>query len=131
MEYLGGMDPANFLGLRTAVYAAPQLAEARAWYVEALGIEPYFDKPFYVGFNVEGYELGLDPDRAVATGDGGTACYWGVDDARAAYARLIELGATAASEPQEVGGGIIVASVRDPFGNLLVVIQNPNFPNLD
>lgn len=50
-----------FLGLRTIVYPAPDLAASKAWWTEALGIEPYFDEPFYVGFNPGGYELGLNP----------------------------------------------------------------------
>ena len=51
-----------FLGLRTAIYHAPELEKAKAWYAEVLGSAPYFDQPFYVGFNVGGYELGLQPD---------------------------------------------------------------------
>ena len=49
-------DTPNFLGLRTAIYHAPDLAKAKSWYSKILGIEPYFDQPFYVGFNVSGYE---------------------------------------------------------------------------
>ncbi len=51
-----------FQGLRTVIYAASDLQKAKEWYTQALGKEPYFDQPFYVGFNVGGYELGLDPD---------------------------------------------------------------------
>ena len=50
------------LGLRTVNYHVTDLARAKAWYISALGKEPYFDEPFYVGFNVGGFELGLDPD---------------------------------------------------------------------
>ncbi len=50
-----------FLGLRTAVYDAPDIAKAKAWYSKVLGEQPYFDQPFYVGFNVGGYELGILP----------------------------------------------------------------------
>lgn len=114
-------------GLRTAVYAAPDLDRAREWYTKVLGIEPYFSQPFYVGFNVGGYELGLDPDAApVKTGDNAVA-YWGVPDAAAAYARLLELGARAHSPVRDVGEGIQVATVLDPFGNALGIIQNPHF----
>src|SRR5262245_34316225 len=55
-------DNPRFLGLRTAIYHGPDLAKGKAWYSKVLGIEPYFDQPFYVGFNIGGYELGLDPD---------------------------------------------------------------------
>lgn len=115
-----------FKGLRTVIYAAPDLAAARSWYSEALGIEPYFDQPFYVGFNPGGYELGLDPDAAPAS-DGGTLAYWGVANAEEAWARLIALGATPDSPVQEVGEGIKVASIRDPFGNRVGIIENPHF----
>ena len=52
-----------FLGLRTAIYWVADIEAAKAWYTKVLGIEPYFDEPFYVGFNVGGYELGLQPEH--------------------------------------------------------------------
>lgn len=116
-----------FKGLRTALYPAPDLPRAKAWYASVLGRAPYFDEPFYVGFNVGGFELGLVPDAPVATSRGGSVAYWGVDDVAASYARLIELGATAHEAPTEVGGGIVVASVADPFGNMIGLIFNPHF----
>jgi predicted enzyme related to lactoylglutathione lyase len=115
----------HFQGLRTVIYAAPDLEKAKAWYSSILGIAPYFDQPFYVGFNVGGYELGLDPDSAGA--GGGAIVYWGVADAVAALERLLSLGATARTSVQEVGEGIKVATVLDPFGNIFGVIENPNF----
>jgi predicted enzyme related to lactoylglutathione lyase len=117
-----------FLGLRTAAYQVKDLDKAKAWYSNVLGIQPYFDQPFYVGFNVGGYELGLMPDAKCASGrrPAGIA-YWGVEDAQAAYKRLIELGATLQDPIQDVGDGILIGAVHDPFGNTLGVIQNPNF----
>lgn len=117
-----------FLGLRTTVYHVGDLAKARTWYAEAFGIKPYFDEPFYVGFNVGGYELGLDPDSDQASpGAGGVVAYWGVDDCKAALAHLLEKGATPGSHVQDVGGGILVATVNDPFGNIIGIIENPHF----
>lgn len=116
-----------FLGLRTVIYHAPDLARAKAWYSSALGIEPYFDQPFYVGFNVGGYELGLDPDPAGSRGAAGGIAYWGVSDAQESYQRLLGLGAQERSAPQEVGDGIRVATVLDPFGNVFGMIENPHF----
>ncbi|HJZ48594.1 MAG TPA: VOC family protein [Roseiflexaceae bacterium] len=117
-----------FQGLRTVIYHAPDLAAAKEWYARALGVQPYFDQPFYVGFNVAGYELGLDPDPSSATGTGNSAvAYWGVADAAAALARLVELGATDRLGVQDVGGDIRVASVLDPFGNVFGIIENPHF----
>ena len=115
-------------GLRTVVYRAADLPKAKAWYTAVLGIEPYFSEPFYVGFEVGGFELGLDPDvEDLAEGTGGVIAYWGVENADAALARLIELGATPHREVQEVGNGIRVASVVDPAGNILGVMENPHF----
>ena len=118
----------HFHGLRTVIYHTPDLDKAKAWYSSVLEIEPYFDQPFYVGFNVNGYELGLDPDASSTPGGkSGSVTYWGVSDAQAAFDRLISLGATERSTVQEVGGGIRVASVFDPFGNIFGIIENPHF----
>ena len=119
---------AAFLGLRTAKYTARNLQEARDWYARVLGIAPYFDEPFYVGFNVGGFELGIVPDENAAPvrAEAGLA-YWGVTNADSAHARLLELGAVGVEPVEDVGGGIRVATVRDPFGNLLGVIENPSF----
>ena len=110
------------LGLRTALYHAPDIAEGKRWYTQVLGFAPYFDQPFYVGFNVGGYELGLTPD-----GKANVGTYWGVKDIESVYARLIELGAAPRSEVQDVGEGIRVADVLDPFGNVFGIIENPHF----
>ena len=115
-----------FQGLRTVIYHVSDLDRAKAWYSSVLGIEPYFDQPFYVGFNVGGYELGLDPNMSTS-GAGGVGAYWGVSDCEAAVNRLLELGASAHSPVQDVGEGIRVATVNDPFGNLIGVIENPHF----
>lgn len=117
-----------FLGLRTASYHAPDLGKAKAWYESVLGIAPYFDEPFYVGFTVGGFELGLHPDPDPSlTGPGGAVPYWGVTDAAAAHDRLLSLGARSVSPLQDVGEGIKVAVLEDPFGNALGIIENPHF----
>lgn len=113
------------LGLRTAIYPAPDLARAKAWYAKVLEREPYFDQPFYVGFAVGGFELGLVPDGE--PGVAGPQPWWGVSNADAAFARLMELGATALDPVTEVGDGIRVAAVVDPFGNRFGIIENPHF----
>jgi predicted enzyme related to lactoylglutathione lyase len=112
-------------GLRTAIYPTPDLARGRQWYREVLGRDPYFDEPFYVGFSIGGFELGLIPDGE--PGASGVQVYWGVSDAAAEIARLATLGAKVHEPVKHVGGGIKVASVYDPFGNLLGVIENPHF----
>jgi len=76
---------------------------------------------------VGGYELGLDPDTKGLTLGNNAVAYWGVADAKAAHARLVSLGAREHRPIQDVGGGILVGSVIDPFGNIVGVIQNPHF----
>ena len=122
------MDHQPFLGLRTAIYHVDDLERAKAWYGELFGTQPYFDEPFYVGFNIGGFELGLHPDTSkVKPGPGGAVAYWGVLDAAAAFERAVRLGAGEHEPPQDVGGGIKVATISDPFGNLLGIIENPHF----
>ena len=116
-----------FQGLRTVIYSVKDLEKAKGWYAQALAQPPYFDEPFYVGFNVGGFELGLDPDTSGVQAGNNAVAYWGVPDARAAYARLLELGAREQSAVRDVGEGILVATVLDPFGNVLGIIENPHF----
>ena len=113
-----------FLGLRTVIYPSPKLADANAWYSNLLGQEPYFDQPLYVGFNVGGYELGLDPNGDVALGP---IAFWGVDNADDAYAELLAKGAVEHAKVQDVGDGIRTATVRDQGGNVVGIIENPHF----
>lgn len=114
-----------FQGLRTIIYPAPDLAASKAWFTELLGKPPYFDEPFYVGFEVEGYELALlpvsdgQPDQPVT--------YWGVPDADASLARLLAAGATEHEAVRDVGEGIRVAAVVEPGGSILGIIENPAF----
>jgi predicted enzyme related to lactoylglutathione lyase len=117
------------LGLRTAIYPVGDLAKAKAWYAQVVGSQPYFDQPFYVGFSVGGYELGLVPDGT--PGVAGPQPLWGVANADEAYRRLVSLGATSLEPVTEVGEGIKVAAVKDPFGNRLGIIENPHFKASD
>jgi predicted enzyme related to lactoylglutathione lyase len=112
-------------GLRTAIYPVSDLAAGKAWYSRALGREPYFDEPYYVGYTVGGFELGLIPDGT--PGADGVVVYWGVPDAAVEMARLTAMGAAIHEPLKDVGGGIRVGAVRDPFGNVFGVIENPGF----
>jgi predicted enzyme related to lactoylglutathione lyase len=114
-----------FLGLRTVIYRVQNLEKAKLWYAEALGIQPSFDQPFYVGFNVGGFELGLDPASGSVSAGNNVIPYWGVDDIRKTLVHLQAIGTTLIADVQDVGGDILVATVEDPFGNLLGIIQNP------
>lgn len=116
-----------FQGLRTVIYHVPDLAAARAWYTAAFGVAPYFDEPFYVGFEIGGYELGLHPAKpGTVTGDSVVA-YWGVPEIGAAHAALVARGAVPRDPIAEVGGDIKVAALADPWGNVIGIIENPHF----
>lgn len=116
------------LGLRTVVFKVTDLAQAKAWYKDVFGITPYFDQPYYVGYNVGGYELGFDPSgEGQKPGPGGSVAYWGVDDLAKAFEELKGKTVNVVSPLQDVGEGIKVATISDPFGNLIGLIENPHF----
>jgi predicted enzyme related to lactoylglutathione lyase len=120
----------HFLGLRTCIYRVKDLEAAKTWYTKILDLPPYFDEPFYVGYEVSGYELGLMPFEGSNT-EGPSSdnihIYWGVEDIHASYQRLIDLGATTDEAPNNVGGEIMVATLKDPWGNIFGIIYNPHF----
>ena len=114
-------------GIRSAIYFVADLAQAKAWYTDVFEVEPYFDEPFYVGFRIGESELGLDPDDQAGTpGPGGVIAYWGVADVAAALARIeAEIGTPVIEPIRDVGGGIKLAVVADPFGNAVGLIEGP------
>ncbi|GAA2563687.1 VOC family protein [Winogradskya consettensis] len=120
-------------GLTTITYFADDVAAAATWYAEVLGVQPYFDRlPAYTEFRIGDYqhELGILNRRYAphdTTGPGGVITYWAVDDLNAAYARLLQLGATEHEKPTERGPGFVTASVLDPFGNILGIMANQHY----
>lgn len=116
--------PLTLLGLRTVIYPSPDLGAATSWWTTLLGVEPYFDEPFYVGYNVGGYELGLLPDGHPTEG---ALVYWGVDDVAVAVDEAVAQGAIPHAPVAEVGGGIVTASVTNPMDTIVGFIFNPHF----
>jgi predicted enzyme related to lactoylglutathione lyase len=114
----------NFLGLRSLIYPAPDLASSKKWWSEILGVDPYFDDGGYVGFNLAGYELGLN---SWSTELKGPVTYLGVDDLEAAVSKLQDQGARVLLEPMDVGGGIRLADLISPQGEVFGLIFNPHF----
>jgi len=113
-----------FLGLRTIIYPTADLDASKDWFTRLLGVDPYFDQPFYVGYSVAGYELALDPNGAL---DRGPITFWGVRDCDEAWSWLIDAGAAPREPVREVGGSIRVATVVEPSGSVIGVIENPHF----
>jgi predicted enzyme related to lactoylglutathione lyase len=90
--------------------------------------QPYFDEPFYVGFNIGGYELGLLPTESESEiNDANSITYWGVDNIEESYNNCLNKGASVHEKPTNVGGELMVASVIDPWGNIIGLIYNPDF----
>mgnify|MGYP000950771833 CR=1 FL=1 len=117
-----------FLGLRTHILQVADLDAVKNWYTKIFGFGPYFDEPFYVGFDVAGYEFGLQPGALDGPAEASNVVvYWGVADVEAAIQAMVENGATLHEAPTEVGGGIVVGAVRDPWGNVFGAIFNPHF----
>jgi predicted enzyme related to lactoylglutathione lyase len=120
-------------GLTTVSFWAADLAAAKKWYAELLGIDPYFERPGYAEFRLGDYqhELGLIDSRYApdpsATGPAGAVVYWHVDDVRATLEKLLSMGAKEHEAPIDRGKGFVTASVVDPFGNILGIMYNPHY----
>ena len=111
-------------GLRTLELTGRDIGAVRDWYAGLLGVAPYFDQPFYVGFDVAGYELGVTPRedaRPPAT------TYWATDDVSAAIEEAVARGARLVAAARDVGEDIVIGAVEDPFGNVLGFIENRHF----
>lgn len=128
MDKPKNMEKQNILGLRTAAYKVGDINEAKKWYEMVFNVKPYFDEPFYVGFNIGGYELGLQPeDNPTKDKRESVLTYWGVDEIEKVYHHFIRSGAIEHEKPHSVGGPIMIASVKDPWGNIIGLIYNPEF----
>lgn len=110
-------------GIRTFIYPVRDLAQARTLYGALLGAEPYVDEAYYVGFSVDGQEIGLDPDGH-SQGMTGPVGYWHVEDITKSLTALLDAGAAAKQEVKDVGGGKLIASVTDADGNVIGLIQS-------
>ena len=116
------------LGLRTTIYKVGNIEKAKAWYSKAFQTKAYFDEAFYVGFNIGGYELGLQPEENPTTEKvDSVMTYWGVTDIEKEFQRILDLGASEHEKPVNVGGEVVVASLKDPWGNIIGLIYNPEF----
>ena len=115
------------LGLRSYIIKVGNMAEAKEFYTKAFGIAPYFDEPFYMGWNIQGYELGMVPADDKTVVGNNIETYWGVEDMDATIAHFESCGARLTYGPEDVGSGIITAIVNDPWDNQIGLIINPHF----
>ena len=112
-----------FKKLRTVIYHVEDLEKAKEWYINITGTKPYFDKPFYVGFDINGFELGLDPDMNGVEKGSHSVAFWAVDNIEECVENLRIAGASVKSPVKDVGEGIRVAVILDPFGNSVGLIE--------
>ncbi len=108
-------------GMRLLVYPVKDIAKAKAFYTELLGVEPYADAPYYVGFKTGDLEIGLDPHSKTS----GPLAYWEVNDIKGRLRELVDAGAVTEQDVKDVGGGKLIAKVKDADGNAIGLMQSP------
>jgi predicted enzyme related to lactoylglutathione lyase len=112
-----------FKKLRTVIYYVPDLQQAKDWYISLTGQQPYFDEPFYVGFDFGGCELGLHPIDETVTKGNQTVTHWAVDQIEDCVTKMLKHGGSILYPASEVGGGIKVATIIDPWNNAVGLIE--------
>ena len=108
-------------GIKTFIYPVKDIAKAKTLYSTLLGKEPYADAPYYVGYKVGDQEIGLDPNGHKE----GLTGYYEVDDIKKSLRLLLDAGAQVQQEVRDVGGGKLIASVKDADGNIIGLMQSP------
>jgi len=108
-------------GIKTFIYPVKDIAKAKTLYSTLLGKEPYADAPYYVGYKVGDQEIGLDPNGHKE----GMTGYYEVDDIKKSLRLLLDAGAQVQQEVRDVGGGKLIASVKDADGNIIGLMQSP------
>jgi predicted enzyme related to lactoylglutathione lyase len=112
------------LGMKLFTYPVQDIAQAKKFYRQLLGVEPYADAPYYVGFRIGEHEIGLVPNGQ-KQGMTGPLGYFQVSDIRNCLKSLVEAGAQVDQQARDVGGGRLVASVKDADGNIIGLFQDP------
>lgn len=110
-------------GIKTVIYPVKDIARAKALYRTLTEVEPNMDQPYYVGFRVGDQDIGLDPNGH-AQGMTGPTAYWHVDDIKKSLKLLLDAGAQKLQDVKDVGGGRLIASVREADGNVIGLVQS-------
>jgi predicted enzyme related to lactoylglutathione lyase len=111
-------------GIKTIIFPVRDVAAAKGLFTKLVGAEPYADTPYYVGYRIGDQEVGLDPGGH-KRGMTGPIGYWEVDDIKGTIQTLLDHGAQTVQEPRDVGGGKLIATVKDPDGNVIGLTQTP------
>ncbi len=108
-------------GIKSVIYPVKDMARAKMQFHTLLGVEPYSDQPYYVGFRVGDQDIGLDPNGHKT----GMTVYFHVDEIKQGLQSLLDAGSQVLQEIKDVGGGRLIASVRDADGNIIGLLQDP------
>src|SRR6184192_1208799 len=111
-------------GMARLVYPVKDIAQAKTLFSKLLGVEPYADEAYYVGFRVEDQEIGLDPNGH-KQGMTGPIGYFHVSDIKNSLQALLDAGAQVQQEVTDVGGGKLIAWVKDADSNIIGLLQFP------
>jgi predicted enzyme related to lactoylglutathione lyase len=117
------MTDSSTQGIKTVLHPVSDLAKATAVYAALLGMAPQHESSYYVGFDAEGQHIGLVPAGSSESMTSPVA-YWHVQDIEAKLAEVTAAGATVNEPARDVGGGRLVATVTDPDGNVLGLLQD-------
>jgi predicted enzyme related to lactoylglutathione lyase len=109
-------------GVKTILHPVTDLEKAKPVYAALLGLEPMADSPYYVGFEAAGQQIGLVPNSDMTS----PTAYWHVTDIEAKIAEVTAAGGTLKDAPKDVGAGRLVATLTDPDGNVLGILQDPS-----
>ncbi len=107
-------------GIKTVIYPVKDIGKAKAMFGALLGVAPYADQPYYVGFKIGDQDIGLDPNGHTA----GMTAYYQVDDIKQSLQSLLDAGSQIVQEIKNVGGGRLIASARDADGNIIGLVQD-------
>src|SRR3954447_19600069 len=105
--------------IKLIVYPAKDLEKTKSFYSKFLGVEPYVDGPYYVGYKLDNLEVGLDPNGQAAI------CYIDVTDVKSSLQTLVDTGAVIQQDIKDVGGGMLIAQIKDASDNILGLRQSP------
>lgn len=100
--------------IKLIVYPVKDIAKAKTFYTKFLGVEPYIDSPYYIGYKLDDQEVGLDPNATV-----GPITYTDVQDIKSSIQSMVEAGAEILQDAQDVGGGLLIAKLKDADGNVV------------
>ena len=107
-------------GVKTIIYPVKDVSQSKTLFRNLLGVEPYADQPYYVGFKIGDQDIGLVPKGS----DEGMTAFYHVDDIKSSLQILLDADSEIIQDIKNVGGGRLIASVKDKDGNIIGLIQN-------